>query len=775
VVDGTRAESVDAQGNLPALLTSFVGRQSEITFVTDQLSTTRLVTLTGSGGIGKTRLAIEAAETLRTHFPGGVWLVELGALADPALVVQVVATTLGIREAGVRPILELLLDALPSQPALLVLDNCEHLLEACAGVCQTLLHSRRHLRVLITSREPLRVPGEIVWRVPPLSLPAPRSAIQSEALRLFVDRARAVQPGFSLTNANRAATEEICRRLDGIPLAIELAAAWVKTLSVQEIAGYLDDRFQLLTGGGRTALPRQQTLKGTLDWSYGMLSDVERMLLRRVSIFEGGWSVEAVRAVCAGDDFSQAGVLACLDGLVDKSLVNADADSARARYRMLETTRQYALELLHSSGEADSWRKRHAEYFRSLAQQTQRDVLGPRQVEAMQRMDPEQDNVRAALRWAAEQRDADLELAIGAALWDFWWIRGTLSEGLGHVEGALKRAAAEPTQDRCRATHGAGLLSAVQGNMQAGTRRMQEAVALYRAAGNRAGSIRPLCDLASGTTFVGDTDQGEQLATDALQVALGESDPWALAYAIHTLGQCRLAQSRLGEAAAHSEDEAKRFQAIGDARGLAHALLQWAIAVRRMGDAARALGLARQGLDAFRALGETWGELGVVAEIAACAADLAEVEVGARLVGAADALARATGAAPIPTWYEDLEFAREKARDGLGEAAFAAAYAVGQRISTAEALTYAMSFEPTLSAQPGPPGGLTRRELQVLQLVAQRYSNREIADALVLSVRTVERHITNIYNKTGVTTRRQAEAFARAHPGATPLRETMSS
>jgi predicted ATPase/DNA-binding CsgD family transcriptional regulator len=771
---GGHLHILDVQDNLPAALTSFVGRQSEIGTVAAQLDRTRLLTLTGSGGIGKTRLAIEVAQAVRDRYPGGVWLVELGALADPELVTQSIAAVFGVRQAGPRPIMELLLDALSSDPVLLLLDNCEHLLDACAASCEALLRARPRLGVLATSREPLRIPGEVVWRVPPLTLPDRPSATDGEAIRLFVDRARAVQPSFSLSSANSPATSEICRNLDGIPLAIELAAAWVKTLSVQEIAARLDDRFHLLTGGGRTALPRQQTLKGTLDWSYGLLSDGERLLLRRLSVFEGGWTVEAAESVCAGDGLLQQRVLGALAGLVDKSLIIADSESTPARYRILETTRQYGLELLSASDEIIAVRARHAAYFRALAQRTRREVLGPRQVESMQRMDQEQDNIRAALRWAAEQSAPRDELAIVAALWDYWWIRGQLSEGLRHVEGALERSAAvsavgHASEDRCRATHGAGLLAAVQGDMHAGQRRMQEAVMLYRAADDRAGSIRPLCDLASTCTFLGNAELGEKAAIEALRIARGETDEWALAYAVHTLGQLRLAQGRHAESARFCEDEVEIFRSLGDARGLAHALLQWSIAVRRMGDAARALGLARQTLEPFRGLGETWGELGAIVVIAACAVDLPEAETAARLLGAARALARITGAVPIPTWQQELDFAQRGARALLDEAAFVAAFELGERDSTAEALEYARSFastraaEVTASSSGDLPGGLTRRECEVLQFLAQRYSNREIADALVLSVRTVERHITNIYNKTGLTTRREAEAFARNH------------
>jgi len=307
------------------------------------------------------------------------------------------------------------------------------------------------------------MPGEVVWRVPSLPI-ADDGTHEADAIRLFVERARAVRPGFAVSDGNAAATVEVCRRLDGIPLAIELAAAWVNTLSVQEIAARLVDRFDLLAGGGRTALPRQQTLKGTLDWSYGLLTDAQRLALRRLSVFEGGWTLEAAEAVCAAEAIQAADVLGLLAALVSKSLVLADPESVPARYRLLETTRQYALELLDGS-DASETRRRHADYFRSLAHRAQPQLLGPRLAEWMRGLDPEVDNIRAALRWTAERHEADAELDIVASLWDYWWMRGRLSEGQRHLEGALARYPVEPTEMRCRATHGAGLLAAIQGDL----------------------------------------------------------------------------------------------------------------------------------------------------------------------------------------------------------------------------------------------------------------------------------------------------------------------
>jgi len=385
---------------------------------------TRLLSLTGAGGAGKTRLALQAAADLIDEFPDGVWFVELAPLTDPGLIPQTVASVLGLREEAGRPVMAMLSDYLRAKTTLLVLDNCEHLIADCAKFADTILHAAPKVKILATSREALGIAGEVVCRVPSLSLPPKdlpglqdlASLSQYEAVRLFIDRALAVQPDFSVTNTNAPAVAQICHRLDGIPLAIELAAARVKAVSVEQIAARLDDRFRLLTGGSRTALPRQQTLRATIDWSHSLLTEAERVLLRRLSVFAGGWTLDAAQAVCSCDPVCADDVLDLLAHLVDKSLVLFDLGDGQARYRMLETIRQYARDKLLESAEAATVRERHLSYYLKLAQYAEPKLHGPEQFEWLGRLDNEHDNLRAALECSLAGGQADQGLELASAL-----------------------------------------------------------------------------------------------------------------------------------------------------------------------------------------------------------------------------------------------------------------------------------------------------------------------------------------------------------------------
>jgi non-specific serine/threonine protein kinase len=363
------ARASPARHNLPLQLTSFVGREQALAEVGQLLATTRLLTLTGAPGVGKTRLALQVADEMWDAYADGVWLVELAALADPALVPQAVAAVLGVQEPPGRPLLGTLAEALRAQQVLLVLDNCEHLLAACATLADQLLRAGPHLEILATSREALAVAGETTWRVPSLAVPADAPAsgdggatlVECEAVRLFVARACAAVPSFTLTERNAGAVGHVCRRLDGIPLALELAAARVRALPVEQLAVRLDDRFRLLAGGSRAALPRQQTLRAAVDWSYALLPEAEQVLLRRLAVFAGGWTLEAAEAVCAGDGLAPENVLELLVELVNKSLVLAEEAGGERRFRLLETLRQYAWEKLQAAGEEAAVRGRHLE------------------------------------------------------------------------------------------------------------------------------------------------------------------------------------------------------------------------------------------------------------------------------------------------------------------------------------------------------------------------------------------------------------------------------
>src|SRR5262245_42819181 len=425
-------KSLDAlPNNLPRQLTRFIGREQAIVEVKRLLASSALLTLTGSGGCGKSRLALQVGADLLEEYADSVWLVELAALSDPERVPQTVATALGVRELPGRPLIQTLIDSLCPKQLLLLLDNCEHLLSACTQLTERLLQACPQVRVLASSREALGLLGEQSYRVPSLSLPDPRQLPpwerlpEFEAVQLFTDRAVLSQASFAVTEANAAAVVAVCRRLDGIPLAIELAAARVKALPVEKLNERLDDMFRLLTGGSRTALPRQQTLRALIDWSYDLLSPPERALLRRLSVFAGGWTLEAAEAVCVGDGIEGWEVLDLLTSLVEKSLVLYEEGEGEGRYRLLETVRQYARDRLLEAGESEAAREQHCDWFLALAEEAEPQLW--REVAWVERLEREHDNLRTALEWcAASSPETGLRLA-GALHW-FWHIRGHFTE-----------------------------------------------------------------------------------------------------------------------------------------------------------------------------------------------------------------------------------------------------------------------------------------------------------------------------------------------------------
>jgi len=429
--------------NLPVQVTSFVGREDDILEVKRRFPTTRLLTLTGAAGSGKTRLSLQVAAEILDAFPDGVWFVELAPVADPSLVPNTVAAAVGVREEAHRPVLATLLSYLHAKKALILFDNCEHLIDACASLANDVLHGSPRTRLLATSREALGIGGELVWQVPTLPTPepdAPLSLAQLEtyaAVRLFDQRARFALPTFRLTSLNAPVVASICRRLDGIPLAIELAAARVKALSVEQIAARLDDRFHLLTGGSRAALPRQQTLRALVDWSHELLTEPERVVLRRLSVFAGGWTAQAAEAVCASDQIEAADVLDLLARLVEKSLVTPDVQGTRPRYGMLETIRQYAAEKRDEAHEGDRLRDRHLEHFRGLAESAEPNFYHPDQQAWYLQVDAELENARAALDWAETGTGVEAGLRLVLALHRYWYSRQYCREAFDWIQRLL--------------------------------------------------------------------------------------------------------------------------------------------------------------------------------------------------------------------------------------------------------------------------------------------------------------------------------------------------
>lgn len=490
--------------NLPSPLSNFIGRKHEIAQVKQLLASRRLVTLTGPGGSGKTRLALEVANELLGEYEDGLWMTELASLSDETLVPQTIAAHLNVREQSGQSLIDTLANHLFSCHALLVIDNCEHLIRACAQFAQTVLERCPHVQILATSREMLGIAGETVVVVPSLSLPeeqpwkSPASAknavdvyARSEAVQLFVSRAVSIMQDFALNTENAAWVSEICRRLDGMPLAIELAAARVQALSVQQIAQRLDDRFHLLTAGSCIAEPRQQTLSATLDWSYALLSDVERKVLQRFSIFSGGSTLEAAEAVCAGEGIRYEEVFEILSHLVEKSLVVVDRPGdGETRYHLLETIRQYAREKLEESGEGDEVRNRHLDYFVQWARQVELHLTRAETLDWLDRFEAEHDNIRAALAWSQVAEDgavAGLGLVAIAAI--FWKLHGYHSEGRMWLQAALSQETAQgQILARGQALFQASVLAFYQNDYSMTRSMAEESLAIGRELGTTEGS-----------------------------------------------------------------------------------------------------------------------------------------------------------------------------------------------------------------------------------------------------------------------------------------------
>lgn len=595
--------------NLPLQLTSFVGRHQELQEVADLLSETRLLTLTGSGGCGKTRLALEVAARVAGNHPDGVFLVELGALNDHALVTQTALGVLSIREEGRTDAFEALSNFLLGKNLLLILDNCEHLLEACADLADRLLRVHADLRVLTTSRQPLNVPGETSYRVPSLPVPDPQSLpsiadlMRYESVRLFVDRAAQVASAFSLSNENADAVARICSRLDGIPLAIELAAARSRAFSPQTIAERLDDRFTFLTGGGRTALPRQQTLKALVDWSYDLLDDEEHTLLRRLSVFAGGFSLESVEGVCLGDELQPGSHIDLVSALVDKSIVVFEERTGGPRYSLLETIRNYSGDRLEDSKEAEAIRDSHLEWFLSLAERGEPEVTTS---EWLQTMEDEHDNLRAALQWAIRREHQDAALRLTGALARLWTTHGHLSEGRRWIEEALASGTEPAPAVRAKALNAAGALAWMQGDHHAATSKYEEALALRRNLGDPAGIAATLANLGIVSYSQGQYDEARSRYEDSLKIWRNIGDPQGEARSLDNLGNLAQEQGDYLEAQRLYEESLEISRRLQDKWLAARSLNNLGEVALLRGDLSLARKTFDEDLELSRELGDKW-------------------------------------------------------------------------------------------------------------------------------------------------------------------------
>ena len=740
------AEAKPTPHNLPIQLTSFIGREKEMIeikrLLTKSEGSVRLLTLTGPGGCGKTRLALQAAFGMFEVFPDGVWLVEFAPLVDPLLVPQTVAIILGLREEPGRPLLSTLTDHLRGKRLLLILDNCEHLVQASAQLADALLHTCPNVDILSTSREMLGVAGERALVVPSLSMPDPREfpppelLSQYEAVRLFAERATTVMPEFILTQENASAIAQICQRLDGIPLALELAAARIKVLRVEQIAARLTDMFRLLTGGTRTALPRQQTLQAALDWSYDLLSETERHVFNRLSVFAGGWTLEAAEAVCADEGIESTEILDVLIQLVNKSLVLAEqSQGEETRFNLLEIVRQYALAKLTASG-ANAVRRRHAMYYVALAEARIKAFNSVSLQTWHNRIETEYDNLRAALAWSYSTKDSgELGLRLAGALGWFWIRHGQYwSEGRNWLEGALSHADVEQLDNKqlqAQIPQKLGSLSAVQGDYAAGQVCYADSLKLFRAIGDVSASAYLLERMGWLARERGDYATARLLLEECLAIVRKLGDIDGIVGALNTLGEVLVMQEDIEGAARLLEESLPLARELGEINGIGWALNHTGHVAQIQGEYERAIALHEESLSLFllsgpywvgipqahQALGETtlaqgnaalaadhlaealelFRDMGDRMGISWCIAGLAgvaavneEPERAAWLWGAAEALRQSIGARPAPAARATHERLQAEVRKQLGEVMFNAKWTEGQDASVEQAIDEAL-------------------------------------------------------------------------------------
>ncbi|HZO28041.1 MAG TPA: tetratricopeptide repeat protein, partial [Chloroflexota bacterium] len=870
----TDAEGDAYPNNLPRELTSFVGREREVAEVSRLLSTARLLTLTGPGGVGKTRLSQRVAADLGPSFPDGIWLVELASLGDPSLLTQGIASALGVREQPGRALQDTLVDVLRPRVTLLLLDNCEHLVAACALLADGLLRACPGLTVLTTSREPLGIAGETVWRVPPLTVPDAVDAVsgedrlaallQSEAVRLFDERARAAHPTFTLTDQHGPAIATICRRLDGIPLAIELAAARLRGLTLEQLAVRLDNHLRLLTSGNRAALPRHHTLRAMVDWSHELLSEPERMLFRRLSVFAGGWTLEAAEQVCAGEDLDAADVLELMLQLVDRSLVLADerqADRTSAvRYRLLETLRQYGAEKLEDADETAAVRARHLEWCIGLVEgegSLMGRTRGHTHARHLDLLEGEHDNLREALRWSlveaapATPRRSGQRLV--AALWPFWWMRSHFGEGARWQEPALAVPESDDESDRYTRANvliGTGVLGMWRRDHKLAEEWIRQGQALLHPGEDPVLSAHALTMLGLAAEARGEIARATALYEESLALGRMASLGWVIGWLLGDLGRLAMLRGEYERATTLLEESLRHFEESGERQGAGWSYQYLARVMERQGNLERATHLFEQALAASRDVGERMGiawALGYLGRLARmegdesradelygeclriareigdqwCAAwtlgnlgraaldrreyqrasalfeeslvlcrelpsprrpsaypmhylgvlagELDYLERAARLFGATEALRGVPGRLLSPADQAEHERQIDTVRQALGEALFDAAWAEGRAMPFERAVEYALTAPPARrSMTPAPPPHasadvdtpLTTRELEVARLLARGFTNRQVAEELVIADRTATTHVTHILTKLGFSTRSQVAAWA---------------
>jgi predicted ATPase/serine/threonine protein kinase/DNA-binding CsgD family transcriptional regulator len=856
--------------NLPAPLTPLLGREREVAAACTLLRRpeVRLVTLTGTGGVGKTRLATAVATELLADFPDGVFLVSLAPISDPALVIPTIAQALDVKESGVRPLLEILTADLRDKRLLLCLDNFEQLLEASPRLSD-LLARCPYLTLLVTSRAVLHVQGEHEFPVPPLAvpdltpLPSTASLPDYAAVALFLERAQAVQPTFQLTSANARPVAEICVRLDGLPLAIELAAARIKLLSPQALLARLSQRFAVLTSGARDAPGRQQTLHNTIEWSYQLLDTTEQRLLRRLSVFVGGCMLEGVEAVCAALDGEATGVVDGVSSLLDKSLLQRiEQERQASRLVMLETIREYGWEELAESGELEASRQAHAHYYLQLAEEAERELRGVQAAEALERLEREHDNLQAVMQWFLERgelgHNIELALRLGGALWRFWNVHGHWSEGRAFLERALadSKGVAVPVQvkalraaakladnqgdtDRAEALYEErlalcrglgdtggmalslrilGMIAYGKGSLEVAYAQAEEALALFREVGDKEGIAQSLAEIAHVLREQGEYARAIALHEEALalfreaenmvstakshicvaeMLFFSQGDPARvrtlleeglvlsrelgykanIAWSFALLGRLALSEGDAALARSLVEESLELYRELGDREGIGKSLFALGRVAESLGDYASAHAHCEESLAIGRVVGDNLGIASCLEELSSVVAAQGEPTWAAQLWGAAEAQRSSLGTPMPPVDRADYERSVAAARAHLGKKAFVVAWEEGRTMTAEQALAVqgrtlvptTTAISPIAISAPAAnspityPAGLTAREVEVLRLVALGLTNEQVVEQLDISPRTVKTHLTAIYGKIGVTSRRAATRYALEH------------
>jgi predicted ATPase/DNA-binding NarL/FixJ family response regulator len=753
-------ERTRQSGNLQTALTSFIGRRREVARARALLPSCRVLTLTGTGGVGKTRLALQIAASVQRGFRDGVWLVELADLTDPAMVAQTVAGAVGLRDESATPVSRLA-EHLADKQALIVLDNCEHLPDECAMLLGKVLTAAPEVTVLATSRHRLGVDGEQIMQVAPFPVSSSWSGTGEgfEAVQLFVERASSRAPDFELTDTNRETVLAICQRVDGVPLAIELAAVWVATLTPEQILARLSDRFALLSKGPRGARPHQRTLQDTIGWSFSLCSAQEQTLWSRLAVFTGGFDLEAVEAVCSGDDVPREDVLGLLAGLLDKSIVIRleSTDGRQARYRMLENIQSYGLAKLAASGEEQAIRTRHRDHFRQLSMRYEAECFGPHQVEWLLRLRSDHANLRAAIEFCLSHSEGRTALEVAGPTYH-WISSGYLKEGLGWLDRALA-IDREPSAVRAKALWVRSFLAILLGEYDAPERTLAECRVLAEQLDTTNVFYPKIWQCSGLVEFMhGDLDRSRQLFERALEWHL-RAGPGHLHCAFDCMFQLALIALHRDEAGTEQlvRDCLDFCEGHGALWSKSYALWLDAVYHWRRGDPRAALPLLHESMRLQQPVDDQTGLSFCIEVIAWCEAADERWERAATILGAASAVWKHSGA---NTSYDALHrFAHDEVerqvRTVLGAADFGKCYAEGARTAPLDAVALASRETRDGATAKSQRGLLTRREAETAELVAQGLSNREIAATLVISQRTAEAHVEHILVKLGFSSRTQ--------------------